>query len=213
MNGTRIGWCCLLGTAIVATTIGPRAAGQIPLDQASTTLFGTSGAGSKFIYVFDRSASMAERNGRPLAAAKRELIESLQQLDDTTQFQIIFYNERPRVFQFRSSSPRLIWANEEGKEAAARFVQSISATGGTEHMQALKLALGLQPDVVFFLTDADEPQLTAADLQQIDRWNQGSQINAIEFGIGPQNEGESLLRRLAEQHRGQHVYVDVARLP
>jgi hypothetical protein len=203
--------CLILLTGAVDSVAGePQGGNRRPGGETSTTLFGTSGSGSKFIYVFDRSASMAELNGRPLAAAKRELIASLQHLDETTQFQIIFYNQRPRIFHFRSQSPRLVWANEEGKQAATQFVEAISASGGTEHMQALKLALGLQPDVVFFLTDADEPQLTEADLQQIDRWNQGSRINAIEFGIGPQSVSEGFLQRLASRHRGQHVYVDVA---
>jgi hypothetical protein len=177
--------------------------------QVETNVFGVTGLGHKFIYVFDRSGSMADLGGRPLAAAKRELIASLQDLDETTQFQIIFYNEEPRVFRLRSQSPRLVWANDEGKTAAAEFIRAIKATGGTQHMQALKMALRLNPDVVFFLTDADQPGLSDEDLQQVRRWNQTTTIHAIEFGTGPQAGRENFLVRLAEQNGGRHVYVDV----
>ncbi len=74
------------------------------------------------------------------------------------------------------------------------------------------MALNLQPDVVFFLTDADEPELTSAELQQVRRWNQGSAINAIEFGFGPQTRKDNFLVRLARDNGGQHVYVDVSTL-
>ncbi len=180
-------------------------------DQVRTTIFGTSGSGSKFVYVFDRSGSMAGFGGRPLAAAKRELIASLQDLTETTQFQIIFYNEDPHVFKFRSRAPSLVWANEEGTAAAAQFVQGIMATGSTRHLQALKMALALHPDVIFFLTDADEPQLTDEELRQVQRWNQATAINAIEFGFGPQSRRQNFLVRLAQQNGGQHAYVDISR--
>jgi hypothetical protein len=181
-------------------------------DRVRTTVFGTSGTGNTFVYVFDRSGSMAGFSGRPLAAAKRELMASLQDLQSTNRFQIIFYNENPQVFQSRPGSPSLEWGTDEVKEAATRFVQSIAAAGSTRHLQALRMALGMHPDVVFFLTDADEPQLTADELRQIRRWNQSSAINAIEFGFGPSSRRDNFLTRLARENGGEHVYVDVSNL-
>src|SRR5262245_17102357 len=64
-----------------------------------TQVFGVTGRGRKFVYVFDRSLSM---QGAPLAAAKRELIASLGRLEDGQQFQIIFYNEKPRMMPARN---------------------------------------------------------------------------------------------------------------
>ena len=79
-------------------------------------------------------------------------------------------------------------------------------------MQALKLALDMRPDVVFFLTDADEPQLTDAELAKVRSMNNGTTINAIQFGIGPQSRSENFLIKLAKQNGGQHAYVDVTLL-
>jgi hypothetical protein len=150
--------------------------------------------------------------GRPLAAAKAELIRSLGDLQDTNQFQIIFYNERPEVFQIRPGTPQLVWGNEEGKTLAERFIGGIRANGGTRHLEALRVALGLSPDVVFFLTDADEPRLTDEELGRVRRWNRSAAIYSIEFGFGPQHEYDNFLVRLARQNGGQHVYVDVSRV-
>ena len=217
--------CGLLLAAVVAVPIARSAETQpsaVPsakpaprLDrsgQTSTTVFGVHAQGSRFVYVFDRSGSMADFRGRPLAAAKRELIRSLADLQDTNQFQIIFYNERPKVFRPRVGEPQLVWGNDAGKEQAERFVRGIQASGGTSHLDALRLALGMSPDVVFFLTDADEPRLSDADLGRVLRWNRGATIHCIEFGVGPAQQDENFLVRLARQNRGQHVYVDVSEL-
>jgi hypothetical protein len=178
----------------------------------STEVFGITGIGNKFVYVFDRSGSMDGYGGRPLRAAKLELTESLNDLDKVHQFQIIFYNDKPKIFQRRPGRAELVWGDEEGKERAREFVTSIKADGGTHHLDALKLALGMRPDVIFFLTDADEPRLTAAELANIQRWNYGTMIHAIEFGYGPRGAGENFLMRLARQNGGQHAYVDISRL-
>jgi hypothetical protein len=178
----------------------------------STEVFGVPGHGSKFVYVFDRSGSMDGYGGRPLRAAKTELLSSLQDLDRVHQFQIIFYNEEPRVFQSGTGHPQMVFGDERGKERAAEFVKTITATGGTRHEKALELALRMNPDVIFFLTDADEPQLTAEELDRIRRWNRGTAIHAIEFGFGPRRNRDNFLTRLAARNGGRHAYVDMSSL-
>ena len=177
-----------------------------------TSIFGVTGTGTKFVYVFDRSASMSQFRGRPLAAAKAELLTSLRELDDIHQFQIIFYNQRPAAFNPTGQSPRLWWGDERGTKLAERFMHSIVAIGGTEHLEPMKMALGLGPDVIFFLTDAQRPRLTAPELQQIRRLNSryGASIHAIEFGNGPDQGGDNFLKRLARQNNGRHTYVDIS---
>ena len=140
------------------------------MGKTTTSVFGVSGTGSTFVYVFDRSASM---KGRPLAAAKQQLKNSLGDLDKVHQFHIIFYNEAPRDFRFKGQTAKLVFADEEGKSAAITFVDTITAVGATRHMPAITMALGMRPDVIFFLTDADEPQLTELELRRIQRMNSG----------------------------------------
>jgi hypothetical protein len=192
-------------------TAGGRRQGAID-GSTSTQVFGITGHGSKFVYVFDRSGSMDGYGGRPLRAAKSELLRSLQDLDRIHQFQIIFYNEQPRIFTPSPGPPTLVWGDERGKKLATEFVGTITATGGTRHLDALKLALGMRPDVIFFLTDADEPQLTSSELAWVRRRNQNTMIHAIEFGFGPQHDSNNFLVRLAAQNGGQHAYLDISRI-
>ncbi len=190
--------------------------GRVNGNQAKTSVFGAEGVGNKFVYVFDRSASMDGYQGRPLAAAKAELSASLEDLDKIHQFQIIFYNEQPSVFNpNRPQPPSMLFGDTQTKRLAQNYVRGIVAAGGTKHMEALKMALGMNPDVIFFLTDADEPQLSASELEEIRQRNArvGASINTIQFGAGLDQGGNNFLVRLAKMNGGHHVYVDVTRLP
>ncbi len=179
---------------------------------ARTGVFGIEGEGHKFVYVFDRSGSMDGHGGAPLASAKRELINSLADLGQTHQFQIIFYNEHPRLFNPSGTAGRLVFGTDQNKNLARRFVGSITAAGATRHVEALELALRMGPDVIFFLTDADEPQMTPRELAHIAQMNRGTSINTIEFGADGHPDSDNFIARLARQNGGQHVYIDVSRL-
>jgi hypothetical protein len=184
--------------------------------QVETSVFGSHGVGTSFVYLFDRSNSMNDFEGRPLAGAKRELLASLADLDRIHRFQIVFYNDRPTVFNpDHPRSPRMLFGDAATKRRAESFVRRMEAGGGPRHMDALKLALGMRPDVIFLVTDAGEPQLSDLELEDIQHRNErvGATINAIEFGVGPDPGGVNFLVRLAQQNHGQHVYVDVTRLP
>ena len=79
-------------------------------------------------------------------------------------------------------------------------------------MKKPKLAIRLQPDVIFFLTDADDPKLTPAQLAKIRHMAAGIVVNAIEFGPGPKPAQASFLAELARQNGGGYAYVDVSQL-
>jgi hypothetical protein len=162
--------------------------------------------------VFDRSASMGGSGRSTLAAAKAELIKSLASLGEQHQFQIIFYNEEPRIFNPSGQAGRLVFGTDQNKNLARRFVGSVTASGATRHVEALELALKLGPDVIFFLTDADEPRMSPKELAHIAQMNQGTTINTIEFGTDARPERDNFITRLARQNGGQHVYIDVTRL-
>ncbi|MEN6407234.1 MAG: VWA domain-containing protein [Thermoguttaceae bacterium] len=179
--------------------------------KARTSLFGVVGEGYKFVYVFDRSGSMGGSGQRALRAAKGELIRSLEPLDTVHQFQLIFYNEQPLLFNPSGTPGRLAFATDANKRRAIRFIESVQADGGTNHEDALRLAIRLQPDVIFLLTDADEPTLTAAQLDKIRTLAAGIVINAIEFGDGPKPAGASFLETLARENGGGYAYVDLSK--
>jgi Ca-activated chloride channel family protein len=142
--------------------------------------------------------------------AKAELMASVDSLDASQQFQILFYNEAPR---FLSPNGRdMPAATEANRDQARRFLSEVQVAGGTDHMPALRAALALRPDVLYFLTDAGVPIIRAGDLEEIQQINQGAtRIHCVEFGRGPELLLESSLRKLARQNGGIYRYRDVTR--
>ncbi|OYP37044.1 VWA domain-containing protein [Rhodopirellula sp. MGV] len=204
-------------TTLQGDSVGQGTGGQPvgPMGAETTArLFGVSGTGSRFVYVFDRSDSMNGYGGRPLRRAKEELIKSLQSLSEYQQFQIIFYNENVKPFQPAGMALTLVEGTESNLKRAERYVESIRAFGGTKHKGALLMALRMSPDVIFFLTDANMPRLSHLELQMIaDRAQRnGTTIHTIEFGSQPASSPGTFLKELAAMNDGEYQYVDVNRL-
>ncbi len=187
--------------------------GNDPGGKARQSVFGIENEGHRFVYVFDRSGSMQEHGGRPMQAARAVLLRNIDGLGDWHQFNIIFYNEKPSPWQ----SGKMIFANQANRNSAKRFVEGMTAMGGTRHREPLSMAVRLKPDVIFFLTDGDDQdRLTPGQLQEIERLNgrsgAGAVINVIQFGVG-QRSGSAYLKDLARQNDGKFVYINIADLP
>ena len=178
---------------------------------AKASVFGVEGKGSKFVYLFDRSASM---EGAPLAAAKRQLLQSVQSLGSVHQFHIVFFNTKTQSFNATGGKGRNAFATDRNKQLAANFVGGITADGGTDRMVALHEAIATSPDVIFFLTDADDP-ISASELAEIGRSNRKAQaaICVIEFGRNAAPSHDNFLMRLASGSGGQYGYINTATLP
>ena len=183
--------------------------------KVKTTVFGIEGEGTRFLYVFDRSDSMNGYAGKPLAAAKQQLIQSLNSLAPAHDFQIIFYNDSPLPYGgLGGNGPKMLRGDDASKRSAVGFVRDITATGGTRHLNALRLAISMSPDVIFFLTDADNPGLNYRDIDDLQNRASrcGATIHAIQFGEGAKQGGENWIQLLAEGTRGQYRYFNVSNL-
>lgn len=191
--------------------VGPAAGAVSRLGgQGSSTFFGLTGEGFRFAYVLDRSGSMGGSGRSALRAAQEELVSSIQTLGDTHQFVIIFYNEQAAVFN-PAGGQKLPFATEQTKRRAAKFIRSITADGRTRHYDALRAAINRGPDVIFFLTDADDP-LSPREMHEIENKAAGITIYTVQFGMGPQQGSDNFLIQLARRSGGQHVYVDLHKL-
>lgn len=176
-----------------------------------TSFMGVSDNATRVVYVIDASASMSSHNA--IGQAKGALIASLNSLDSGQQFQIIFYNEEPKVMSLKNAPKKpLYFATDHNKIEAHQFVQGIPPDGGTVHLLAIMQALKYSPEVMYVLTDSGEPRLSAGELDEIKRRN-GSRthIHCIEFGIGPALRGETgnFLQKLAHDNDGVCRYVDI----
>ena len=174
-----------------------------------TEFFGAREHGHSFAYVIDCSGSMASRNS--LEVAKRELLASLNQLPPDARFSVIFYNERARVFADPSGQQGLMPATTANKVQVQSQLQRVTPDGDTDHMVALRTALGLKPEVIFFLTDSrdmDDKHVNAILAEA-----QGTRIQAVEFGSGTDLGMQRPLRRLATTTGGTYRYIDVTGFP
>lgn len=196
----------LLGLGL---TVAVAWAAERPSPGSSTTsFFGLEASGNRFVYVFDRSASMGEPAGRPLAAAKRELLASIDGLAESRQFHVIFYNDRLSVFAPGGQRGRPTFADETGKRDVRTFVDDVTADGGTRHFEAVAAALKLAPDAIFLLTDADEPDdLTEDELRRLSRSLGRARIMLVQFGNAA-GARSPRLERLAAESGGAVAVVD-----
>ncbi|KAM9374504.1 inter-alpha-trypsin inhibitor heavy chain H4-like [Phaethornis superciliosus] len=87
------------------------------------------------IFVIDRSGSMA---GRKIEQTRDALLKILQDLRPEDHFSFITFNSK--VVEWKSS---LLQATAENVASAAGFVQTLSASGGTDINQALLTAVGM----------------------------------------------------------------------
>ena len=164
-----------------------------------TEFFGTKENGLSFLYVIDCSGSMA--HNQALVVAKAELTVSLGRLAPEAQFGAVFYNLRAKSY-----AAKLLGASNGEKEKFKQFLKGIAPSGGTDHMTALRKALELKPEVVFFLTDAD--LMTEREVEEILKEVGATRVHAVQFGVGADLSNANPLKKLARATNGSYRYID-----
>jgi hypothetical protein len=178
------------------------------IGQGGTSFFKVPARGRRIVYVIDRSSSMG-RHGA-LNIARQELVASLHALPADASFQIIVYNSTAQPLI--EEHPGWLAATADNKLRVARDLAALEATHGTKHDRALPMALALQPDVIFFLTDADD--LDPRQLATLTARNQGrAAIHVIELNTNNVGRTDAPLQVFARQNRGTYHAVDLSRYP
>ncbi len=175
-----------------------------------TSFMSIKDKGTRFVFIIDCSGSMHSHNA--IRVAKDELKNSISLLESTQQFQVIYYNNNAFPWRRRGRSQDIYWANDTNKQLAYQFINERSPAGGTDHRPALMMGLSLQPEVIYFLTDADhDDRLSAGDMSAITQTNGGrTRIHCIEFGVGPKQEwDDNYLVELARRNGGSYRYRNV----
>jgi hypothetical protein len=163
----------------------------------TTAFFHIATPAKTIVYVIDRSTSMGLHGTLPVA--QRELTASLELLPPDAHFQVICYNRTAEPLG--GGADDLLAATAENKRQVAAAVNSLQAEGGTEHLRALQRALLLRPEVIFFLTDADD--LKPEEVRTVIRLNQGrTAIHAIELSDTARHQDDNMLYLLARLNRG-----------
>lgn len=188
-----------------------------------TSFFGLAGEGGKFVYVFDRSDSMNAVLTRysegtivgtivPLEAAKRELKRSLSTLSNASEFQIVFYNGTVESIGSGHYEGTMFRATLQNKELAYDYIDETPGQGSTDHRIALDAAAGLEPDVIFLLTDAQRhDDLSPETVARIIKYCKLHHIVINVVHLSDRPRADSTMIIMAEGTGGKHVFLDLKR--
>lgn len=152
------------------------------------------------VFVLDISGSMS---GTSIDQAKASLITALDGLTSIDRFNIIWFNDKTdRLFV------QAVPATTQYKNQAKRYIDKLQASGGTEMLPALKLALSDHEKFsrfrqVIFLTDgniSNESQL----FDVIDKQLGDNRLFTIGIGSAPNSY---FMRKAANKGRGTFTYI------
>ncbi len=168
----------------------------------SASFFGVEARGSRFAYIVDVSGSMT---GAKIETLKRELIGSIESLNEHASFCVVLYSHEPRIIGGRRQWERAI---RRAKDFAQRDIGVISAGGATNPLPAFEIVFDLRPrpDAIYFMTDGQFPEVVAHEVARMnDAWIEPTPVHTISF---VSREAEEQLRRIAESSQGTYTHIE-----
>lgn len=189
---------------VPATDSGSGSARGVGSGSGTPTRFFDAGVESRrIVYVVDASGSMRQAHPGPMKTrigrVKEELIDSVLSLRPEQKFFVIFFNDEAYPMPGR----QLIAGGKS--PLSMRYLRWAAATkpgGKTDPEPALRLALSLQPDTIFFLTDGSfKPIVVERTLAANDR---RTPIHTVAIG---EADAEPMLVALAEGSGGTYTFV------
>jgi hypothetical protein len=166
----------------------------------SVGFFGVKVEGQSFVFVVDYSGSM---QGYRFSRARDELIRTLGDLTPQQKFFVIFYNHRAQPMYASGKRMRLMPASPSTLRRTRRWINKQHAHGRTYPDIALKMALEMKPDVIFFLSDGDFPRTARTVAREAN--THGTIIHTIAFEY---DGGQVLLKGIAEDNHGRYRFVN-----
>ncbi len=158
----------------------------------------------RLVFIIDCSDSMNER-GR-MTAAKEELIDAINSLDEDTFFNIVAFNTEIGPWQ-----TTLQQATTPGKNSATMWVNALRASNFTNSFGALRATFGFRNlEAIYFVSDGAPTVGEITDKEQIveavHEGNRTRRVTIYTIGIEPDEDQdksfEKFLRDLAEENYG-----------
>lgn len=165
--------------------------------QGDAAFFGIATDAGRIVYVVDASGSM-NFYGR-FAQTTGELLDSITRLSPNQEFHVFLFSSHGRVRQF---SKEFSTPTPKNVALLRDVLTRFTPTGSTEPSGALRRALQLRPDVIFFLTDGDFE--TEPVQRVLESENAGTVIHTIAL---QSRSGEQALQDIAAATNGQYRFV------
>jgi len=201
-------------------------------DGGVVSFFGSRAKARKIVFVVDVSASMKKAGSsgkRRFDLMKEELRKSVQALPAGVFYQIIFFNG-PAWFAGQSAdkgnwhekNARNFWSYKNDNDAelpkaammavkpnkirqSLEYIDAVQMDYGTDWRSPLKMAMNLEPDLIFFMTDGEvfenpDKKPLVQDLLEYNVRKSNAKINCISLmEIG----AYEMMNELAEKTKGE----------
>ncbi len=155
--------------------------------------------GKSFAYVVDASGSMS---GNRMRRVLEELKESVNSLEEHHRFFVVFFNKHTYAMMWPKIEKRLITADRRNKDRVLGWAFTVQPREETEPQRALRMALDLKPDIVFFLTDGDIPEETLRIVKKYR--SRGTCVHTICVG---EDAAVPVMQKIAEVGQGAFLMV------
>ena len=162
-------------------------------------IFGSVRDGKSFAYVVDASGSMS---GDRMMRVLEELKNSVNSLEETHRFFVVFFNKHTYAMMWPKIEKRLVTADRRNKDRVLSWAFTVQPQKETEPQRALRMALDLKPDIVFFLTDGDIPEETLRLVKKYRR--NGTSVHTICVG---EDAAIPVMQKIAEVGKGAFLMV------
>jgi len=187
--------------------------GQARIGQAG--MWNLNVRANKIVYVVDYSGSITTVEGD----LKKELKRSISRLKDTQSFDVIlFYSPAgdPDKSKSEMFKPKLEPASDDVRREFFEWIGKKAQQGDTEPLPAVKRALEMRPDVIFFLSDGLFDESVVGKIKEANNVAR-AKIYCLVFdefylydtsGLPPKDrEGSLRLKRIAEANGGKTTIV------
>lgn len=177
----------------------------------TANFFGLGGSvrgGKKIVYVVDRSGSMEES----FKYVKEELKRSISALRRSQKFHVIFFNDN---IPLENPPKKLLSAIGTNKAKFFLFLETVLPNGRTDPTEAMKLALSLKPDILYFISDGELfsiDRIKSEFLSKLNLWNKDHYTRIFTLAY-LDSEGKKILETIARQHNGEYKYISEYDLP
>lgn len=168
------------------------------------TFFGAKAYGNRFVFIIDASTSM---DGYRWNRAVGELLKSIGQLADGTEFFIIAFHFEPVPIDISRATTRTFLVKGKGSVVLCRkWLRSLVLAPQTMPASSLELALDFEPDAIFLLSDGELRDNSLA-LLRVKNQKEDKPIVPINTIHLFSNDGKETLETLARENGGSFTAV------
>ncbi len=175
--------------------------------------FALESKGKNIVFVVDASKSMNLPHPGPAKTrfnrVKQELVKTISQMTEDEKFFIIYFGDDALPMP----APTLVAADEGTRTSYLRWMTQVPAEGQyTKPLNALLIALALEPDVIYFLTDGVFESVVIRQVTGVNR--NRIPIHTIGFDLPEkkkvnlkEKQGNQQLEELARLNSGTYMTI------